>query len=122
MTTLETFRNQFNVDAFLSNLLSRNIMPLNHYKTDYNLADVFTPKSCSAVLFLLHTNIKSLQKNLEIYIMIFLQTLIHLSDIICFSETKLKDSSSVNIDLARYEPLINADSKTNAGGLVHLSL
>ena len=93
-----------------------DIMPCNYYNTEDNLTDVSTPRNCSAALFLLHTNIRSLQKNLENLNHDFLHTLTYLPDIICFSETKFKDFPLVNIDLAGYEPLIHADSKTNAGG------
>ena len=59
----------------------------------------------------------SYKKKLENFNHDFLQTLTHLPDIICFSETKLKDSFSVIIDLAGYKLLIHEDSKTNAGGV-----
>ena len=81
------------------------------------MTDVFTPRNRSAALFLLHTNIRSLQKYLVNLNHDFLQTLTHLPDIICFSEIKLKDSFLVNIDLVGYEPLIHADSKINVGGV-----
>jgi len=38
-------------------------------------------------------------------------------DIICLSETKIKNSILINLSIPGYEPILHADSKTNAGGV-----
>jgi len=46
-----------------------------------------------------------------------LQILPYSPDVICFTETKIKHSPLISINIPGYEPLINADSTTNAGGV-----
>ena len=40
-----------------------------------------------------------------------------LQDVICLSETKIKNSILSNLDLQGYEHILHADSNTNAGGV-----
>ena len=40
-----------------------------------------------------------------------------LPDVIWSSETKMKNSILSNLDLQGYEPILHADSNTNAGGV-----
>ena len=40
-----------------------------------------------------------------------------LPDVICLSETKIKNSILSNLDLQGYEPILHSDSNTNAGGV-----
>ena len=69
------------------------------------------------LLFMLHINIRSLQKNLINLNHELLQTLPYLSDILLLSETKIKFSPLTNVNLTGYQPVILANSQTNAGGV-----
>ena len=61
-------------------------------------------------------------KNLDALNHEFLQTLDYLPDIICLSETKIKNLSKVNLSLTGYYSIEHADSQTAAGGVeVHIS-
>ena len=61
----------------------------------------------------MHANIRSVHNNFEL----LHHELIHLfdyrPDVICLSETKLKDAPLTNIFLTDYEPIIHANSVTN---------
>ena len=64
----------------------------------------------------MHINIRSLNKNFD-SLLEFLHLLSAVPDIICLSETKIKDENiTVPLGLTNYE-FIHTDSKTNAGGV-----
>ena len=65
-------------------------------------------------LFMLHVNIRSLQKNLNNLNHELLQTLPYPLDILLLSETKIKLSPLMNVNLIGYQPVILANSQTNA--------
>ena len=56
-------------------------------------------------------------KNFEILNHELLNSLAMLPDLICLSETKLKNYPLTNASIPGYAPLITADSDTNAGGV-----
>ena len=67
-------------------------------------------------LFALHVNIRSLQKKFNDFYHL-LTELNTLANLICLSETRLKDTSNLRrINLARYN-IVTKNSKTNAGGV-----
>ena len=67
-------------------------------------------------LFIIHINIRSLNKNFD-SLLEFLHLLFAVPDIICLSETKIKDENiTVLLRIPNYE-FIHADSKTNAVGV-----
>ena len=68
-------------------------------------------------LFILHINIRSIYKNFNASNYEFLQTLDYLPDIICLSETKIKNLPIVNLSLTGYQLIKHADSQTAAGGV-----
>ena len=38
-------------------------------------------------------------------------------DVVCLSKTKIKNSILANLNLPEHEPILHADSNTNAGGV-----
>ena len=67
-------------------------------------------------LFALHVNIQSLQKNFDDFYHL-LTKLNTLPNLICLSETRLKDTSNLRlVNQARYN-IVTKNSKTNAGGV-----
>ena len=68
-------------------------------------------------LFMLHVNIRFLQKNLNNLNHELLQTLPYPLDILLLSETKIKLSPLTNVNLTGYQPVMVANSQTNAGGI-----
>ena len=65
-------------------------------------------------LFTLHVNIRSLQKNVDDFYHL-LTELNTLPNLICLSETRLKNTSNLRlVNLARYN-IVTKNSKTNAG-------
>ena len=68
-------------------------------------------------LFILHINIRSIYKNFNALNHEFLQRLDYLPDIICLSETKIKNLPTVNLSLTGYHSIEHADSQTAAGGV-----
>ena len=64
----------------------------------------------------MHINIRSVNKNFELMNHELLNSLAMLPDLICLSETKLKNHPLTYVSLPEYAPLIAADSDTNAGG------
>ena len=71
-------------------------------------------------LFILHIYIRSIYKNFNALNHEFLQSLDYLPDIICLSETKIKNLPTVNLSLTGYHLIEHADSQTAAGGVGNL--
>ena len=71
------------------------------------------PNNCNDSLILLHLNMRSLQKNFD-NLYHFLSTFPTKPDVICISETKIKDKPLLNISIPGYTFL---HSSTNAGGV-----
>ena len=68
-------------------------------------------------IFLLHVNITSLNKQKIFDALYEFLTLLPLTpDIVCVSETRLKDNPLINIAIPNYN-FVHADSVTNAGGV-----
>ena len=65
----------------------------------------------------MHVNIRSIYKNLDCLNHELLQYFPFLADVICLSETKIKHSILNNLTLPGFEPIEQADSLTNAGGV-----
>ena len=88
-----------------------NVNPCQYHNID-NVSNLI---SNNEYLFLLHFNIRSLQKHLD-----SLKELLHqLSippDVICITESKLKDVFSCTISISDYN-FFHANSPTNAGGV-----
>ena len=76
------------------------------FKTEHTDAKAF---------FLMHINTRSLAKNLY-YVNEIIAELDKNPDIIAISETKLKDGTFSNVNIAGYDLICN-NSKTNAGGV-----
>ena len=66
---------------------------------------------------MLHVNIRSLQKNLNNQNYELLQTLPYPPNISLLSETKIKLLPLTNVNLTGYQPVMSANSQTNAGDL-----
>ena len=77
---------------------------LNHLKVDKNHS-----------LILLHVNIRSLHKNFELFHE-FLVALNFNPDIICLTETRLKNEPLINIELPHHK-FVHVDTTTAAGGV-----
>ena len=92
-------------------LLLENVKPCQYH----NIDNVSTLISNNDNLFLFHLNIRSLQKHLD-----SLKELLHqLStppDVICITESKLKDGFSCSVSIPDYN-FFCANSPTNAGGV-----
>ena len=68
-------------------------------------------------IFLLHVNITSLNKQKIFDALYEFLTLLPLTpDIVCVSETRLKDNPLINIAIPNYN-FVHADSVTNTGGV-----
>ena len=65
----------------------------------------------------MHVNIRSLHKNFETLNYELIHSLDYHPDVICLSETKLKDAPSANVSLTGYKSIIHANSITNAVGV-----
>ena len=80
--------------------------------------DVVTLKTNSNFfnfLILLHLNIRSLYKHFD-YLYLFLQPLLFKTDVICLTETHVKDQRLAYINLPNYS-FVHAPSQSNAGGV-----
>ena len=104
------FRNNLN-DNYINQVISANLK--NCVYTDFlnfdSRVDVFHS------LFMLHFNIRSLQKNFETFYE-SLQLLPTLPQIIGISETKINDTPLTNISIPNYM-FLHANSTTRAGGV-----
>ena len=68
-------------------------------------------------MIIIYINIRSIYKNFHALNHEFLQRLDYLPDIICLSETKIKNLPTVNLSLTGYHSIEHADSQTAAGGV-----
>ena len=91
--------------------LVTNLIPCEYWNT-IGLTNFLTSKND---LFIIHVNIRSLQKNIEDLLHLITEFEIP-PDVICVTETRLKISPSLRIDLPNYN-FINEKTKTNAGGV-----
>ena len=94
------------------NALTENTKQFDYY--DSGSIPTFDPATDR--LFALHVNIRSLQKNFDDFYHL-LTELNTLPNLICLSETRLKDTSNLRlVNLARYN-IVTKNSKANAGGV-----
>ena len=91
--------------------MMENVTKLNY--CDFSSLQAF--KQRDHELLVLHVNIRSLQKNFDDLYQLICQFK-HLPDIICLSETRLKDQVPINVNIHGYN-FVNANSPTNAGGV-----
>ena len=105
--------NNFDFISSLRNLLTNNLKQCKTYETNCKLPLTKKKKN----LFILHINIRSIYKNFDTLNHEFLQTLDYLPDIICLSETKIKNLLTVNHSLTSYHSIEHANSQTAAGGV-----
>ena len=87
----------------------------SNYVTLDKLYHMLTQTSTNKQLFITHFNTRSLNKNFD-NLNIFLRDLPTRPNIICISETKLKQSNNFNINLKDYT-FINNNSNTKSGGV-----
>ena len=104
---------KFDLSNALHNTLTSNFKACRYYETNANLPISLKTKK----LFLMHINIRSVNKNFELMNHELLNSLAMLPDLICLSETKLKIHPLTNVSLPGYAPLITTDSDANAGGV-----
>ena len=110
---LKNNTNDFDFFSSVYNLLTNNFKQFKTYETNCKLTSTKKKKS----LFILHINIRSIYKNFDALNYEFLQSLDYLPDIICLSETKIKNLPTVNLSLTGYHSIEHADSQTAAGGV-----
>ena len=112
---MNDLKNNTNGFDFISlhNLLTNNFKQFKTYETNCKLP--LTEKKNS--LFILHINIRSIYKNFDALNHEFVQTLNYLPDIICLSETKIKNLPTVSLSLKGYHLIEHADYQTAAGGV-----
>ena len=104
---------KFDQSNALHNSLTCNFKACRYYEINANLPISLKTKK----LFLMHINIRSVNKNIELMNHELLNSFAMLPDIICLSKTKLKNHPLTSASLPRYAPLITADSETNACGV-----
>ena len=107
---IATFNACFDIVKTAQDFLVKNIQDCKYYDIETHLPICKTENS----LFLIHFNIRSLQKNFDL-LYEFLQQLTKTPDIICISETRLKTDLYTNIRLPNYR-FICDNSTSNAGG------
>ena len=108
---LKNNTNDFDFISSLHNLLVNNFKQCKTYETNCKLPLTEKKKN----LFILHINIGSIYKNFDALNHEFLQRLDYIPDIICLSETKIKNLTTVNLSLTGYHSIEHADSQTAAG-------
>ena len=91
--------------------MMENVTKLNY--CDFSSLQAF--KQRDHELLVLHVNIRSLQKNFDDLYQLICQFK-HSPDIICLSETRLKNQVPINVNIHGYN-FVNANSPTNAGGV-----
>ena len=104
---------KFDLSNALHNTLTSNFKACRYYETNANLPISLKTKK----LFLMHINIRSVNKNFALMNHELLNSLAMLPDLICLSKTKLKNHPLTNVSIPGYAPLITVDSDTNAGGV-----
>ena len=121
--TLNQFLSLSQVVATSSNILYNNFMhelsfdyAFNHVKScSYYDTPSLIPRLNSNELFLLHINIRSLQKNFDDLVNLISQFTV-LPDIICITETRLKNNPLINISIPGYD-FVKANTSSLAGGV-----
>ena len=108
---LDTKFHQNTNDYLLDHMISSNIKPCIY--TDFINFDNRIDFHNS--LFMLHFNVRLLQKNFDSYYE-SLQLLSTLLQIICISETKINKEPLTNISISNYS-FVCANSNTRAGGV-----
>ena len=119
--TLNQFLSLSQVVATSSNILYNNFMhdlsfddAFNHVKSYYYTPSLI-PRLNSNELFLLHINIRSLQKNFDELVNLISQFTV-LPDVICITETRLKNNPLINISIPGYD-FVKANTSSFAGGV-----
>ena len=88
----------------------------NHVKScSYYDTPSLIPRLNSNELFLLHINIRSLQKSFDDLVNLISQIAV-LPDIICITETRLKSNPFINISIPGYD-FVKANTSSFAGGV-----
>ena len=117
-TTFSNPSNNFDVVNSSVDTITSNIHPCKYHNSFIYPQN----KSNTTKIFfsLIHFNIRSLQKNFD-SLHEFLSRQQSSPDIICLSETRLKEQPLININIRGYS-FIHIDSPTNAGGVaMHIS-
>ena len=104
---------KFDLSNALQNSLTSNFKACRYYETTANLPISSKTKK----LFLMHINIRSMNKNFELMNHELLNSLAMLPDLICLSETKLRNHPLTDVSLPGNTPLITSDSDTKTGGV-----
>ena len=116
------------LDNRIDDHMSDNQNPLNYclhnsFTSKFKTCQLYEPNTQLPItvenknLFLLHVNIRSVNKNLDKLNHDLLQLLHYLPDVICLSETKIKNLPTTNITLNGYHPIMHANSSSNSGGV-----
>ena len=121
--TSNQFLSLSQVVATSSNILYNNFMHdvsfddvFNHVKScSYYDTPSLIPRLNSNELFLLHINIRSLQKNFDDLVNLISQFTV-IPDITCITETRLKNSPLINISIPGYD-FVKANTSSFAGGV-----
>ena len=104
LSSSELCDNAFN--SMITNIKSCKYLDPNHNQSTIDNNHSF---------ILLHLNIRSLHKNFDSFYE-FLRTLNFTADIICITETRLKDQPLINIDLPNYT-FLHENSVSAVGGV-----
>ena len=109
---VQPLNDSFDLSYHLHNLLTSKLKDCQY----------FTPSNLplnrdKQRLFMLHVNIRSLNKNFDDLNHDLLHSFSYSPNIICLSETKLKGLPLTNIHISGYQPIIHANSSTTAGGV-----
>ena len=114
-TTFDDVRDfsSFELSDFIHANLSSNIKPCNYYDLNFQF-DTFSDCKNERT-FILHANIRSLLKNFDSLID-FCESLSAKPNIICLTETRLKDIPYANINIANYN-FYHSPTPANAGGV-----
>ena len=108
---MSSLSNACNLSNNVFSAITEGIAPCKYFSTS-NFSSL---KLSSKDIFILHLNIRSLNKNYDdLYELI--SEFPHPPDLVCFSETKLKNNTHVNIQISGYQ-FVHADSAYNAGGV-----
>ena len=105
--------NSFVLSDFIHANLSNNIRPCDYYDLNFQFNTFSDCKNERTII--LHANIRSLHKNFDSLID-FCESLSAKPDIICLTETKLKDIPYANINIPNYN-FYHSPTQTNADGV-----
>ena len=121
-------RELLTIDNKIDDHMSDNQNPLNYclhnsFTSEFKTCQLYEPSTQLSItvenknLFLLHVNIRSVNKNVDNVNHDLLHLFQHLPDVICLSETKIKNLPTTNIILKGYHPIMHANSSYNSGGV-----